>query len=358
MIRINLAQSVKQEIENLHFNHLKKLTSDKIKYYLSLLEVLESIEQGNTYSQGYLVKLLKNDTNFDGNQTNSLIVAVLNGISPSITNKEYDKLNDKEFVNPSVIKHLVKIKVGLSYLSENLEKLIIGSPEILWFHHDEFNKKFNPDTEKELVAIMKPLLNKIFDYSGWRNIEPGSHDEKGNKLWGAYQLASKLQQDVCPYCNRLYTMTVDKSKNVPGKYTRPEFDHFFSQTGHPELAISLYNLVPSCGVCNSDLKGKKEFIYDEYMHPYENGFGKDAVFVYQAKTYAACMGLSSEFEIDIQNHAFDSVLRKQIDNSMAVFHYKDLYAQHIDRVAEIIRQKWISNDRYLEIGLAEKVINN
>ena len=76
----------------------------------------------------------------------------------------------------------------------------------------------------------------------------------------------KLNIRTCPYCNRQYTFTlVPKTKGEP--YTSPEFDHFFSKSQYPTLAISFYNLVPSCHCCNHG-KGAKQL----HLNPYDRSF--------------------------------------------------------------------------------------
>lgn len=62
----------------------------------------------------------------------------------------------------------------------------------------------------------------------------------------AYKILNLLDMCVCPYCNRAYTFAVyGKRKNV-----RPQFDHFYDKATYPTLAVSFYNLVPSCPICN------------------------------------------------------------------------------------------------------------
>lgn len=54
----------------------------------------------------------------------------------------------------------------------------------------------------------------------------------------------------------MYTKTVFDEEGE--KITRPTFDHWFAKDDHPLLALSFYNLIPSCNICNSSVKGKKE----------------------------------------------------------------------------------------------------
>lgn len=48
---------------------------------------------------------------------------------------------------------------------------------------------------------------------------------------------------VCPYCNRNYINCRDQRMGS-------QLDHFYPKSKYPFFAISLFNLIPSCSVCN------------------------------------------------------------------------------------------------------------
>lgn len=79
-------------------------------------------------------------------------------------------------------------------------------------------------------------------------------DDENNAIW----LMRRMNIKVCPYCNRIYTFTLKRRKGI-----RPEFDHFYPKSKYKHLALSFYNLVPSCSSCNHR---KSKEIYD--FHPY------------------------------------------------------------------------------------------
>lgn len=82
----------------------------------------------------------------------------------------------------------------------------------------------------------------------------------------ATQIAYMKNINTCPYCNRLYTFTIVKSggKNI----IRPHFDHWFAHSHYPLMSLSFYNLIPSCFICNSSVKGDKHFSLKTHIHPY------------------------------------------------------------------------------------------
>lgn len=64
----------------------------------------------------------------------------------------------------------------------------------------------------------------------------------------AYDIFKMIGLKTCPYCNRHYTFTLSSES---GKFkTRPEFDHFYDKRKYPMLAVTFFNLVPSCKECN------------------------------------------------------------------------------------------------------------
>ncbi|RSZ60593.1 hypothetical protein HF313_19270 [Massilia atriviolacea] len=83
------------------------------------------------------------------------------------------------------------------------------------------------------------------------------------KKWNAYKLCKTSKYVLCPYCHQNFAFTIISD----GKSFRPTLDHFYPKFQYPYLAISLYNLVPACQVCNSSLKGDLNFFYVRHLHP-------------------------------------------------------------------------------------------
>ena len=111
---------------------------------------------------------------------------------------------------------------------------------------------------------MAPLLrDHVFRYDEFSQKRP-----EGKR--SVYQLLSMLGVSVCPYCNRQYITTVAHG----GKGVRPQIDHFHSKKHYPYLALSINNLIPSCGVCNLQKSDKKT----EILYPYDEEMGDRIVF--------------------------------------------------------------------------------
>ena len=146
---------------------------------------------------------------------------------------------------------------------ELVKKLLINKPQ------DAFN--LNNDLMREIFTDYDPLnlntldshkrilknIENVFNYNGVisRN--------KDNAYW----LSKKVGHNTCTYCNRLYVFTVD-SRDGSNHITRPQFDHWFPKEKYPLLSMNLYNLIPSCSICNSSVKGSDVFSLSTHIHPY------------------------------------------------------------------------------------------
>lgn len=71
---------------------------------------------------------------------------------------------------------------------------------------------------------------------------------------------------ICPYCKRNY-INVVTSNSDKTFLIKPDLDHFYDKATYTFLSATIENLVPSCNVCNSKLKGTKNFKRIKHLHP-------------------------------------------------------------------------------------------
>ena len=158
------------------------------------------------------------------------------------------------------------------------------------------------------------------------------------KEYDAYDLAKSLQVNVCPYCNRNYTFTVTVEEK---DLTRPQFDHFYDKATYPILALSFYNLIPSCSTCNSTMKGTKQFSLATHVHPYVEGFDDKAHFALHVKSSSFYYD-EKGFDLDINTK--DAKAQKNIND----FELQEIYKNHKDIVLELIQKAEMYNESYIE----------
>ncbi|KMK92428.1 hypothetical protein, partial [Rossellomorea marisflavi] len=186
------------------------------------------------------------------------------------------------------------------------------------------------------------ILEKIFDYKVFT---------MNSKGWSAYDLVSQLGISVCPYCNRSF-ISILKTNN---KKTRPVLDHYYAKSLYPYLSLSLFNLIPSCYVCNSSFKKDDDFYTEEAIYPYEEEFSSSVTFKTdflenKPYDYKYLLGISNNFSIKISNNALDDITRKKIDTSIKTFALDEIYNNHQDYVKDVIRSSVINTtERIKEI---------
>jgi len=232
----------------------------------------------------------------------------------------------------------------LQYIRINLKKILIGRPEELEKIANEIEVHFPTVVAQIRHSKSKAysLLGKIqtlFNYDAFTKRNAPSK-------WGAYRLATLLNVNVCVYCNRQYTHTYSS----PEKRVRPQFDHFLDKASHPYMAISLYNLIPCCSICNSSLKGTEKFTTKTHLHPYIEGVGERIRFSVRFKTDSLDYmklwdGNSDVFDIVFKTSRKTPLnFQKRFIRTIRTFKIKELYQFHKDYTAELIVKSQVYND--------------
>lgn len=143
--------------------------------------------------------------------------------------------------------------------TDRLKKLLVNEPADLVILEQEINNEF-----AALAVADQPSDSVLVKIMGYEAVFDCPSKSK------AFWLAKAVGKNTCVYCNRQYIFTVERSDgNVAGdRIVRPVFDHWFPKSTHPLLSLSLFNLIPSCHICNSSVKGSDEYTLDTHIHPY------------------------------------------------------------------------------------------
>ena len=252
----------------------KKNEKDFIKKYLNILEriikkgknfVIEEKEKfdEDLFDKSFLENLKKDSVWYKEN------------ILPNICKACNELSNKSEEDSIKYLNILKKIKEG--------EKdFIVEKKSVKEFEKLNINKKYLP---QNLLFYEEYLPYELFKYANLYG-EGQKIDEK--ETWSRHKLLSLMGIEICPYCQRNYisnyTEKNDKkceeedNKEVEenkveennDEKTTATLDHFYPKADYPFLALSLYNFVPSCQVCNSIFK--KDADTRDSIYPYEEGF--------------------------------------------------------------------------------------
>jgi len=218
-------------------------------------------------------------------------------------------------------------------------------------HYENLKNKledFPKDCKYSLEEVITAKPEKLDEIAAWLGDKSDyefmitkyeNFTRKKKDTYDAYKLAKKLNVNVCPYCNINSTYTVIKENGK--KITRPEFDHFYDKATYPILALSFYNLIPSCHTCNATLKGSEEFSMKSHLNPYADSFDEVAKFklkIEDSTFYHSVDGFSVNLE------SKDA----RAKNNIKSFELDILYENHKDIVLELIQKEAIYNESYLD----------
>lgn len=313
-------------ISKKYFQDIKKAIQDKCFF---IIEVLDVLFNGKPSSE------LENHS-LNGNTKKAVANLFLkNDRDSQLKNQnEYHKVRSGN-MGPWVAGSETKIRSIATILNDhsNLEKLILCCPDIALSAEIEIRNKIRPSSD--LSKEEKSIVNYIIDYSLF--------DKKYS-----YNIAAELNINTCPYCNRNYINTVidDDTEGL----IRPTFDHFYSQKDHPFLALSFFNLIPSCYYCNSSLKGDTQTNIDTHIHPYKEGFGKDATFHILTKRLLPDKSSPNNYKLFLKDNMLQGLVTDRYQKIFGgtrtqpnlcqgnnnLFKLDIIYQSHLDIVGELV----------------------
>ena len=173
------------------------------------------------------------------------------------------------------------------------------------------------------------------------------------EYWDAYKFCKGLNVAVCPYCNRQYIFTVAEHEEHQRAgsvtcYVRPELDHFYPKDIYPYLSCNLYNLIPSCSVCNHAKSDTDFGETDEskLIYPYGEEFGDDGVFKVTIdgayiETEKLFKGMYTDDEQKEQLRICiesSGIKKDKVDESKNVFHLEPIYNMHKLDLVEFLKR--------------------
>lgn len=181
---------------------------------------------------------------------------------------------------------------------------------------------------------------KVID--SFANLYKNFGNRKFGKSW-----AEKLGVTICPYCNRNYIFTLSNES------VRPQYDHYFPKSRYPYLALSMYNLIPCCAICNSaksdfdTYNSEKE--EENFLYPFRDEYGEDISFhVINGDNVRALTGNGDSYSVEIVAAAgTDPKLSEREEKTNEKLKLTSLYNKHSDYIRDIIRTAYIYDDEYI-----------
>lgn len=207
---------------------------------------------------------------------------------------------------------------NLVYLINKIELRIIEQSILI-------KKIKNPKAKikKEiLIYEAKDRIKEIFKYEG---------NNQSKKITPFF--TENFNFRTCFYCNKDFITNFDTDKKV----STFQLDHFYDKATYPYLALSFYNLIPSCYVCNAKVKGSKNTFENNCIAPNSQNFDFHQKVKFKLLLDDSCKNLHIKSKDDI-----DINLKKNYsdmyDKYIEIFKLNERYKAHKNIVFEMIQK--------------------
>lgn len=169
-----------------------------------------------------------------------------------------------------------------------------------------------------------------------------------------HEVLTTIFVPVCPYCNRQY---ITKYGQIGHEKTTADLDHFYHKSLYPFLALSVYNFVPSCSICNSIFKGTVDFYAMPHLYPYTQQSNSEMKFqlndinlLWEIKRWKND-GVEEKLAVKINpGENVDGDRVKAVVNNKRVFHLEEIYQSHTAQVYELMCRALVySNKRIRDL---------
>jgi len=226
----------------------------------------------------------------------------------------------------------------------SFEKIVLIKPKEISCLISEIEKRIiEQSTLKTKIKLKNDKEKKVFIYDIKEKIKEVFKYDKFQTKYITPFFTEKLEVSTCYYCNKDFILNF----NAPKKTSTFQLDHFYDKGKYPYLALSFYNLIPSCSTCNSSkVKGSKDcFKYDKRIGNFENetckipnhkDFDFDQKVKFKLFLHKNCKDLNIKSKDDI-----DIPLKERYSNEyekyIEVFKLNERYQAHKDIVFEMIK---------------------
>ncbi|WP_108060252.1 hypothetical protein [Poseidonibacter lekithochrous] len=202
-------------------------------------------------------------------------------------------------------------------------------------------KDFIETIEKRITVELKKSfynedrIKELFNYEGYNQ----------NKKITPF-ITNNFNFTTCFFCNKDFITSFEKKEDSDKFVSTYQLDHFYDKGTYPYLALSFYNLIPSCSTCNSSkVKGTKNtyqndarvgtFEHETCISPNSENFKFDEKVKFKLFLDKSCKNLhiKDKEDIDIELKEYYS---NDYDKYIEVFKLNERYKAHKDIVYDMI----------------------
>ena len=146
-------------------------------------------------------------------------------------------------------------------------------------------------------------------------------------------ISNNLNIFTCPYCNENFTYSFRYKAGVNPVRRTFDWDHIYSKTDYPFLAISFFNLIPCCKVCNF-IKLDQNI---DFFNPHLNINVNNSYFFLLNPTGAGFITDTSKLELNLV--LTKSKYKEEFKNSISTIGLLDRYRTHKEIIKDILNKQ-------------------
>jgi len=336
MIRINYKST---DLGNKYFEEISKyqitidtgeqnLKPEKSDFFSAIRKKVKNCKL--TIKEIYDLLEIKNKLDYDFEILITSSFTELLKIKENIEKKNICK-NDKK-----IISELFKYDgyIQKQYISPFFEKYV--NPVTCYYCNIDFVNVFFSQYKEKIDFINNAPINELKLIDTDKYIISDEIDKQRSK---AYINEIKEINKI----NEINITKLDNLKleeiNIQNGFT---LDHVIDKGEHPYFALSFYNLVPSCYVCNSKLKGSKN-IGEISPTDISFNFHNDVKFRTNRNNQNLIIKKKEDFELDFKIND-----KEKYREYINVFHLKERYNFHKTNVIEFIDKKSRYSDSQIQ----------
>lgn len=253
---------------------------------------------------------------FECNYLKSLFSTKFDSKNGKTVKEKFDELKNEYPYN--VIFFDISFKDIIFVKSESI-KCLINKIELRIIEQSKVEQK-TIEHKKRYIYEVKEKLKEVFKYENKFQSPISKFFEKN------------FQTRTCYFCNIHF---VNKYKideeNYQNEFT---LDHYYNKATFPYLALSLYNLIPSCYTCNSKLKKNEEF---NNLAPSSQKYDFHQKVKFKLFLDDSCKNLQVKSKNDIDISLKENYTN-EYDKYIEIFKLNERYKAHKDIVFEMIQK--------------------
>lgn len=218
------------------------------------------------------------------------------------------------------------IQMHFSTVIKDFEELLMASPQTL----EKLKIYFDGLSQKDRDKIKEEFsLITLYNYF----TKAGFYHSKKSIIYNSEYLADNLDIFACPYCNENFNYSFRYRPGVNPVRRTFDWDHIYPKEEYPFLAVSFYNLIPCCKVCNF-IKLNQNL---NYFNPHLN-ININELYFFQLNPIGAGF-INDTSKLNLNLVLIRNKYKEEVKNTLTTISLLDRYRSHKEIIKDILNKQ-------------------